>query len=162
MDRLTFRPRSTLSFITPMNSLWLRQLSPSMSKSLNTVSSTLSDRSWPVAIFTARLNWAEMRVGGNVIIYCIKCLEKTSQILTSREALPIPTGRLAPVTSFTEKAKSSRLLVNRQKALNSSNVILCKKKLVNLLQHYTEWRFHRVLAFVLTWPAGIFFLMFSQ
>lgn len=42
------------------------------------------------------------------------------------EALPIPTGRLASVTIFIEKAKSSRLLVNRQKALNSSNVMLWK------------------------------------
>lgn len=133
MGRLTFRPRSTLSFITPMNSLWLRQLSPSMSKSLNTVSSTLSDKSWPVAILTARLNWAAMRGGGNVIIYCTYIPPKKTQILMSRQVLPIPTGRLAPVTSFTEKAKSSRLLVNRQKALNSSNVILCKTKLVNLL-----------------------------
>lgn len=41
-----------------MNSLWLRQLSPSTSKSLNTVSSTFSESSWPVAIVTARLNWA--------------------------------------------------------------------------------------------------------
>lgn len=58
-DRLTFSPRSTLSVITPMNSLWLRQLSPSMSNSLKMVSRTLSERSCPVAIFTARLNWAE-------------------------------------------------------------------------------------------------------
>ena len=55
---LTLSPRKTLSVITPMNSLWLRQLSPSMSKILNTVSRTFSDSSWPVAIFTALLNWA--------------------------------------------------------------------------------------------------------
>lgn len=70
-------------------------------------------------------------------MYCIWCLEKASQILISKELLPIPTGRFAPVTSFTEKAKSSRLLVNRQKALNSSNVILCKKSLAIYL--YVEW-----------------------
>lgn len=138
MDGLTFRPRSTLSFITPMNSLWLRQLSPSMSKSLNTVSSTFSDKSWPVAILTARLNWAAMRGVGNVIIYCTYTPTTQKKILMSRRVLPIPTGRWAPVTSFTEKAKSSRLLVKRQKALNSSNVMLCKTKLVNLLLHHTE------------------------
>lgn len=44
--------------------------------------------------------------------------------LTDRETVPMPTGRLASVTIFIEKAKSSRLLVNRQKALNSSNEIL--------------------------------------
>lgn len=57
----TFKPRSTLSVITPRNSLWLRQLSPSMSKSLKTVSSTFSDRLWPVAILTARLNCSTFR-----------------------------------------------------------------------------------------------------
>lgn len=45
-----------------------------------------------------------------------------------RGVLPIPTGRFAPMTSFSEKEKSSRLLVKRQKALNSSNVMLCKTK----------------------------------
>lgn len=55
---LTLSPRCILSFITVRNSLWLRQSSPSMSKSLKTVSKTLSESSWPVAIITARLNWA--------------------------------------------------------------------------------------------------------
>lgn len=144
-----------------MNSLWLRQLSPSMSKSLNTVSSTFSDSSWPVAIFTARLNWA---VGRRKKIYAWKIGRKLQTDLTDRETVPMPTGRLASVTIFIEKAKSSRLLVNRQKALNSSNVILYKRKHNSwLLGHNksyfdgTEWR-----KSACTWPAGIFFLMFSQ
>lgn len=52
----------------------------------------------------------------------------------NREVLPIPTGRLASVTIFTENAKSSRLLVKRQKARNSSNVILCHTEHFGLVQ----------------------------
>lgn len=122
--QLTLRPRSTLSFITPMNSLWLRQLSPSMSKSLNTVSRTFSDSSWPVAIFTARLNSAAFQHKGKELSSTVCRFGRKWSVLTNREVLPIPAGRLASVTIFIEKAKSSRLLVNRQKDLNSSNVIL--------------------------------------
>lgn len=50
--------------------------------------------------------------------------KKRQSVLTRKEVLPIPTGRFASVTMLIEKAKSSRLLVNRQKALNSSNVML--------------------------------------
>lgn len=60
-------------------------------------------------------------------IYAWKIGRKLQTDLT-RETVPMPTGRLASVTIFIEKAKSSRLLVNRQKALNSSNVILYKRK----------------------------------
>lgn len=147
-----------------MNSLWLRQLSPSMSKSLNTVSSTFSESSWPVAIVTARLNWAVGRRKKKKKIYVWKIGRKLQTDLTDRETVPMPTGRLASVTIFIEKAKSSRLLVNRQKALNSSNAILYKRKHDSWLSGHnksysdgTEWRKRAC-----TWPAGIFFLMFSQ
>lgn len=66
----------------------------------------------------------------SVVICCKQCEEEF--IVTKEEVLPIPTGRLASVTIFTEKAKSSRLLVKRQKARNSSNVILCHTKYVRL------------------------------
>lgn len=59
-------------------------------------------------------------------------LQIVATLLTAKLS-PRPTGRLAPVTSFIEKEKSSRLLVNRQKALNSSKVMLCKKKAISLL-----------------------------
>lgn len=61
-------------------------------------------------------------------IYVWKIGRKLQTDLTDRETVPMPTGRLASVTIFIEKAKSSRLLVNRQKALNSSNAILYKRK----------------------------------
>lgn len=161
-------PRSTLSFITPMNSLWLRQLSPSMSNSLKMVSRTLSERSWPVAIFTARLNWTVdhrvgVRVGGRVG-FGVRVRVGVSLTCTCgepwrAETLPIPMGRWAAATSFTEKAKSSRLLVKRQNALNSSKVMLCKTKPVTRLGWVGGFKHQSPGP---TWPAGIFLLMFSQ
>lgn len=46
------------------------------------------------------------------------------KLLASRSVLPIPIGLLASLIIFTENAKSSRLLVKRQNALNSSKVML--------------------------------------
>lgn len=54
-----------------------------------------------------------------------------------RETLLIPIGRLDSLIILIEKAKSSKLLVKRQKALNSSNVMLYerKKSLHSVLGH---------------------------
>lgn len=101
--KITFRPRSTRSFITPMNSLWLRQSSPSMSKSLNTVSSTFSESSWPVAIFTARLNWAAVRRKRQ--LYGLQCRERTTVFWAAERCYLFPQDSWLQ-TPFSSRSRS--------------------------------------------------------
>ena len=55
-DRQTVVPRSSLSFMTATNSLWLSLPSPSMSNNWNTTWTTWLLSDWPVHAFTARRN----------------------------------------------------------------------------------------------------------